>query len=383
MHPLQRVVRGVKVATWSAFLIVFPPLSFANGMYAAAALLSVLGILLDVTEMGALLPKSTPPKLRRGAVASLALLHVSLLVAACVRLVFPVYGAWQRVAGTEGWNNPSLVRAARGPLLAVGGGDVFSRQEGGGFRAVSGIPGPVHVLGAGDHRAWFVDAEIKRAWGYDGASVSEVGLGSGFAERGRGGAVIRPRGATLDDALFFVRRGSLVRVELDGRQRVVIAGPKVVDVAATGTRVMAVGDRIFVSDDGGRHFEAREPLKVQPHRVFAGGDVYYVVRGGLLSSKLFVSEAGSPLEARDAPVRDLRTMAVDPRDGRRVWAASWGEGVWRSEDGGRTWKDQELEGLEVQALAVDFGTGQRPGDGAWVAATNLAIGSGLFHHAVR
>lgn len=379
---LQRVVRGVKVGVWSAFLFVFPVACFANGMYAAAAVLSVLGLLLDVTELGALLPGSTAPKIRRGVVASVALLHASLLVAAGVRLVFPTYGAWQRVDGTKDWNNPSVVRAAHGPLLAVGGGTVFSR-EGGRFVAVSGIPGPVRVLGAGAQRAWFVDAELEMAWGYDTASVKEVPLGVGFATRGRGGAVLPPCGAALDDTLFFVRDGALVRVELDGRQRVVIDGPSVNDVATAGARVVAVGDRVFVSEDGGKRFEPRGPLQLEAPMVFAGGDAYYVVQGGLVSSQLFVSEAGGPLEARDAPVRDLRTLAVDPSDGRRLWAASWGEGVWRSEDGGRSWKDLELEGLEVQSLVVDFGTGERAGDGAWVAATNLAISSGLFHHAAR
>jgi hypothetical protein len=108
----------------------------------------------------------------------------------------------------------------------------------------------------------------------------------------------------------------------------------------------------------------------------------YVVQGGLVSSQLFVSEAGSALELREAPVRDVRTLAVDPRDGRRVWLASWGEGVWRSKDGGRSWEDLDLEGLEAQALVVKFGQGEGARDEAWVAATNLAIPSGVFRHAV-
>lgn len=376
MLSLRRIVRGVKVAVWSVFLFVFPALAFANGMYAGVVVLSVLGLLLDVSELGSLLPGSTAPKIRRGFVASVALVHASLLVAACVRLVFPTYGAWQRVGETTAWNNPSLVRAEHGPLLAVGTGDLFALGEGGRFNAVPGVEGPVRVLGAGAHRAWFLDAESKVACGYDGASVTKVPLGSGFGER--------TRGAALDDALFLMHRGALVRVALDGSQRVVIDGRAVSGVATAGTRVVAVGDRVFVSDDGGRSFEAREPLQLPAPMVFAGGDAYYVAQSGLLSTQLFVSEAGGPLVARDAPVRDLRELAVDPRDGRRLWAASWGEGVWRSEDGGRTWEDLELEGLEIRALVVDFGSGQRAGGNeAWAAATNLAITSGVFHHAAR
>jgi hypothetical protein len=210
-----------------------------------------------------------------------------------------------------------------------------------------------------------------------------VRLGSGFVERTSSGSVMAPVGAALDDALFLVRRGALVRVELDGRKSVVIDGARVRGVATDGTRVVAVGDRVLVSEDGGRRFEDRGPLKLAAPSVFAGGGSYYVVQGGILSSRLFVSEAGGPLEPRKAPVRDVRILAVDPRDGRRAWLASWGEGVWRSEDAGRSWEDVELEGLEVQALVVDFGRGERARDEAWVAATNLATPSGVFHHAAR
>ncbi|TKC98229.1 hypothetical protein [Polyangium fumosum] len=77
-----------------------------------------------------------------------------------------------------------------------------------------------------------------------------------------------------------------------------------------------------------------------------------------------------------------RVLAVDPHDGRRVWLGTWGEGIWRSEDAGRTFQNLALEGLEVQSLVVDFAK-KEAGAEAWVAATNLAIPSGVFHYGTR
>ncbi|MDI1475334.1 hypothetical protein [Polyangium sp. y55x31] len=371
MLSIANFIFLVKVAVWAVFLLVFPPITFANGMYAATVLLSVLGLLLDLTALGELLPQSTQPKVRRGVVASLALVHISLLALSVVRLVSPRYGAWQRIAGTDEWNNPALVRAEHGPLLALGRGDVFSLGKDGKFVPVSDIAGPVYGIGAGAHRAWFVDVEGKFAWGYDGASLEKIPLGWGASTR-------MPEGAALDDAFFVVRPRSLVRVELRGHQSEVIDGASITGVAADGTRVIAVGSHLFVSEDGGRHFEDRGPLGLPAPSVYAGGGSYYLVQGGLMSSRLFVSEAGRRLEERKAPVRDIRVLAVDPHDGRRIWIGTWGEGIWRSDDAGRTFQDLELEGLEVQSLVVDFATKD-----AWVAATNLATPSGVFHYGAR
>ncbi|MDC3958903.1 WD40/YVTN/BNR-like repeat-containing protein [Polyangium jinanense] len=371
MLSVVNFVRLVKVAAWAVFLLVFPPIAFANGMYAATVLLAVLGLLLDVTALGELLPSSTQPKVRRGVVATMALLHISLLALSVVRLVSPRYGAWQRIAGTDEWNNAALVRPEHGPLLAVGHRDVLSLGKEGRFVPVPDIAGPVHVIGAGAHRAWFVDVEGQFAWGYDGASLEKVPLGWDASAR-------MPEGAALDDAFFVVGSRGLVRVARDGHQSKVLDGTSITGVATDGSRVVAVGSNVFVSEDGGRHFKDRGPTGLQAPSVYAGGGSYYLVQGGIMSSRLFVSEADGRLEERKPPMRDIRVIAVDPHDGRRVWVGTWGEGIWRSEDAGRTFQDLELEGLEVQSLVVDFSTKD-----AWVAATNLATPSGVYHYGAR
>lgn len=379
MLHLARAVVLTKLAAWAVFLLVFPVITYRNGMYAATVLLAVLGLLLDLTELGSLVPEAAPRAVRRGVIASAALLHVALLVAGAARVVFPQYGAWQPITGTDGWSGALLVQAPRGPIVAVGGAQPYVLGADGRFAPLVGIKAPVQPLGAGSRRVWLVGIEGRDAWGHDGASSIHVPLGRGFSE-GRG--LLRPvEGAAFDDALLLLRRETLVRVDLEGREEVVIERG-VSSVAIDGARVIAVGARLHVSEDGGRSFVDRGPLPFKAPRVHAGGGSYYVVQVGVLSSELCASEGGGALEAREAPVHDVRELAVDPRDGRRLWLASWGEGVWSSEDGARTWRARGLEGLEIHALAARPGRTRDgaalPGDEVLAVGANLAVPAGIF-----
>lgn len=93
------------------------------------------------------------------------------------------------------------------------------------------------------------------------------------------------------------------------------------------------------------------------HLLRAVGDAVYTFDGQLRAS----ADGGRTWEQRTAPA-GLIDLAVDPRDGRRVLAATQG-GVQRSADGGRTWQPTSLE---VPALLA-WGRANRPaaigGDG--------------------
>src|SRR5579862_5039475 len=62
--------------------------------------------------------------------------------------------------------------------------------------------------------------------------------------------------------------------------------------------------------------------------------------------------------ASSSPNAVITAIVVDPRDGNVLFASSWlrdtaiGGGVFRSADGGRTWKEAGLEGQAVRALAM-------------------------------
>jgi len=50
--------------------------------------------------------------------------------------------------------------------------------------------------------------------------------------------------------------------------------------------------------------------------------------------------------------RDLRCLAADPLNPNVLYAGTQGEGVLRSDDGGRSWQPAGLAGRSVKALAV-------------------------------
>lgn len=368
MLRLARAIFLFKLTVWAAFLFTFPALTFANGMFAGTVVLAVLGLFLDLTELKSLIPEALPRMVRRGVIIAAAVFHVALFIAALTRLVFPRYGAWQSIAGTDGWSSALLARAPEGPIVAVGNAKAHVLGADGRFVPVEGL-GDVQVLGASTRRVWVAGLEGRDAWGYDGTSVVHVPLAPGFSDKR--GHLQPVEGAALDDALLLLRRGSLVRVDSKGREDIVI--PRhVQSVASDGARVIAVGTHLHVSEDGGRSFADRGPLPFKGPRVHAGGGAYYVVQGGLLDSEIHASEGGGPLQMRTSPVRDARDLFVDPRDGRRLWLASWGEGIWTSEDGGRTWQARGLEGLEIHALVA------RPNGEALAVGANLAVPAGVF-----
>src|SRR5688500_11075308 len=49
---------------------------------------------------------------------------------------------------------------------------------------------------------------------------------------------------------------------------------------------------------------------------------------------------------------DVRCLAVDPLNNRRVYCGTQGSGVLRSDDGGRTWKPAGLDGQIVKAISA-------------------------------
>ena len=103
-----------------------------------------------------------------------------------------------------------------------------------------------------------------------------------------------------------------------------------------------------------------------------GGDVISLVQAPSDASRLYLGTVDGhifsstdegrswKLAGRPGTRADLvvQSMAVDPRDARVVYAAGWtlepaaGGGVYRSGDGGHTWKPAGLAGHAVRALAL-------------------------------
>jgi hypothetical protein len=93
----------------------------------------------------------------------------------------------------------------------------------------------------------------------------------------------------------------------------------------------------------------------------------------MFGSHFYVGEPGRPLEERRLPDSDTRIMVANPRDGREVWAGSWGGGVHRSRDAGRTFEFVGLERVEVGTMLVDFDAHK-----IFVPSWNMAFNQGFF-----
>ena len=98
------------------------------------------------------------------------------------------------------------------------------------------------------------------------------------------------------------------------------------------------------------------------------------VEGGTVDAGL--PEDCGPVSEGDVPtgfdVADVRVVAIDPNDEDRLFAGTL-SGVYRSEDGGRTWAFWGLRGYEVEAVAVTEGATVLAGtQGRGVYRRNLA-----------
>lgn len=359
-------VRALRLTAWFLFLLVFVPLGYAHGMYLGTALLGALALLVDVTEVHAILPRSMPGTARKAVLASLLAFHGALVAASAYRLAFPRHGAWTRVGEAQ-----ALARADEGPFVALVRAMPFVVEAGGLGAPVPGVEHAVRLLGASARRVWMVDVEGRAAFGYDGQTTTRVPLREGFVRRGRNGATYGFVGAAVDDALLLARGGALARVAFDGSETTVARIGRIGGVAADGARVVVAGDRLLVSTDAGRTFADRGPLNLLAPSAFAGGGRFFVLQGGFLSTRAFVvGEDG--LEPVELPVRDGRAIVVDPQDGRRLAVASFGEGIFASDDGGATWTDLELEGLEIHGLVLEPG-----GRDVWAATENAGMDNAL------
>jgi photosystem II stability/assembly factor-like uncharacterized protein len=63
-------------------------------------------------------------------------------------------------------------------------------------------------------------------------------------------------------------------------------------------------------------------------------------------------DSGAIAEAADLAGRRLTCLATDPLVPGRAWCGTSGDGLWRSDDGGRSWRAVGLAGEEITAVAA-------------------------------
>jgi photosystem II stability/assembly factor-like uncharacterized protein len=81
------------------------------------------------------------------------------------------------------------------------------------------------------------------------------------------------------------------------------------------------------------------------------------------------AETGSVRQARDLAGRPLTCLAVGPGTAGRAWCGTSREGLWRTDDAGRSWRRVGLEGEELTAVAAS----PVSPDGVWAGTEPSAL----------
>lgn len=346
----MQAVTVVKLVVWALFLLVAPAVCLQRGLVGAAILLGALGLLLDVAAIDLLLAwtRGFAPAIRRG----LMLYHLGIAVAGGFLLLQPIDPRWAPVAGSEGLENLAVAGAPDG-LLVLGGGELqlFPRQ---GAPRSLGYPGPFAWVAhaPADGVVWVVPRDaaqifrgVDERWEAQARPTGQV--------RALAGGPLR-LWLVVDDGLFSRRDGDVRWDRSD-------ACPGATGVAVAPDdegEVLVVGRRWCASGDGGLGWSEATPPAEEfagfPEAALGGGGWQYVYSSGAWRSSLHVRGPGEAgFTARVAPASDVRVLVADPRDGRRVFAGTWGEGVFVSGDGGASWSDFGLQRIQVRTMTID------------------------------
>ena len=122
---------------------------------------------------------------------------------------------------------------------------------------------------------------------------------------------------------------------------------------APRTVLAAFGGRAARTTDAGAHWRRGRGLPADDYRsVSIAPSAPRVAYAGTFSHGLFRTRDGGRTWRHTKLTATIFAIAVHPRRPRTVWAA--GAGLYRSRDGGRTWKTLPVDpGIELDAVAVD------------------------------
>ena len=365
----------LKVIVWVVLPAAFGALCLYKRLLGPAALVGAIGLGLGL-RFGLRLQGWR----RRSPLLVLCLLLLAVVSASLWLLARPLPGGWQRLPGTAGWSDPTLLLTGDGVLVVVTSGPKgsFWSDDGGKVFRSHGLPGPFGFALADDAR---------RGWVWVGTAQGEL-LSMYDRGRGRWLQMSRPAGhvwglALSEDRVFVALGLSGLQVTRDA-----VAGFR--DVPGidhcTGvavapddeTRLLAVGRAWFSSTDGGQRWtRLRSPLQprfAHPGVALGGGGWSYVYEGGLLRGILVAMGPGTTgFVQRPLPASGVRVVLADPDDGRELWLGSWGQGVFHSKDSGQHWQNVGLQSIEVGSLAVD-----RHRRRIFAASSNLALRRGVY-----
>jgi hypothetical protein len=373
-----------QIAVWTVFLVVFPPVLLVRGLLFAALTTSVLGLFLTYSVFwrpGGLMPV----RHRWKACFPLFALHLTVAALGLFQLSRPLSGGFTYVDESEKWARiNALTRAGERVFLFLGSGEeskalVLEADGDGELKDHLDYPGAfgwVVLYNAAQDELIVSESRSSTLWTYSLAEKkwSPLHRPEGLSQQA---AVLNGRLFMVIESRLFMSNEAKSRFEEIpevGRCFAVAASPD-----PSNPVVLATGSRVFESPDAGKTWRdispAPSPL-VHAEAAIGGGGFLYIFEGGMFGSHFYVGEPGRPLEERRLPDSDTRVMVANPRDGREVWAASWGGGVHRSRDAGRTFELVGLDRVEVGTMLVDFDAHK-----VFVPSWNMAFNKGYFWRA--
>lgn len=337
----------VQLIVWAVFLLIFPAMCLARGLAGAAILLGLLGVLLDVKAVDLLLAwtRGAAVHLRR----LLILYHLGIAVLGLVALLQPVDPAWTRVPGTEDRGDLVVAWLPSGLVARPYGGPTMLHTADGTIDYLEYPGAPSWVMQPGpDASLWLAPSDENLLHVRDAAGTwSAIPRPAGYVR-----TLAFGRGATwlVTNDLHRLHAGRWTLVDACER-------PSSVALAPDDREILLVGKRWCTSPDGETWTDLTPPVDEFggfPEAAIGGGDHRYVFTSGVWSSTLHTRGPDDPgFVARTPPVSDIRVLVADPVDGRRAWLATWGEGVYQTTDGGRSWQTLGLGRIQIRSLAVD------------------------------
>lgn len=378
---LQRFMLGwthLKLAVWALFLLVAPAIWLQRGMVGAAILTGLLGLMLDVWAIDLLLgwTRGWAPTIRR----LLMLYHLGIAVAGGWLLMQPIDPRWTLLPATADINNVAVAGAPEG-MLVLGGGRLWLYPRDG-EPAPLDYPGPFAWVAhtTADGAVWVVPRDEPQAFRRLGDTWDAIPRPPGNV---RALAGTRRLWLAAGTGLFSLRPED-GRPGRRGRWDRFDECPHVTGVAVAPddeAQVLVVGKVWCISPDAGGEWIDVTPtdeVGTFPEAAIGGGGWQYVFGGGHLSSTLHVRGPGEPrFTTRTAPASDVRVLVADPRDGRRAWIGTWGEGVFATADGGATWTDFGLQKIQIRSMALD-----PIADRLSVASSNTIFDKGIYRRSI-
>lgn len=370
-----------QIAVWTVFLVVFPPLLLVRGLLFGALLTAGLGLFLTYYvfwKPGGLMPA----RHRRKVCFPLFALHLAVAAGGVVQLARPLSGGFTRVADSKGWAAINGMTQAKGRnFLFLGSGEqskALVLEANGQGRLVDHLDYPgsfgwVLLFDPASDELIAVPSEVPSLWAYSLSAKqwTEHPRPSGLTQQG---AVVNGRVfMVIDNALFVSDAG---RSKWDEVREVGRCFAVTASLDPANPTVLVTGARVFESPDAGETWRDISPAPspfVHAEAAVGGGGYFYVYEGGMFSSHFYVAEPGRPLEARALPHTDTRVIIANPRDGREIWTGSWGGGVHRSRDAGKTFEHVGLDRVEVRSMLVDFDAHK-----VFVPASNMAFNRGFY-----